>query len=89
MFENYVKVLNIEALTMSEMVLRDILPAVSRFSGELAAAARRKARLSSKAPSGYECTVAAQLSSLADQAFEEAGELERRLGEAREMAKLW
>lgn len=88
MFENYVKVLNIEALTMSEMVLRDILPAVSRFSGELAAAARRKARLSSKAPSGYECTVAAQLSSLADQAFEEAGELERRLGEAREMAKL-
>ena len=53
MFENYVKVLNIEALTMNEMVLRDILPAVSRFFGELAAAAHRKAQLSSQAPSGY------------------------------------
>lgn len=88
MFENYVKVLNIEALTMNEMVLRDILPAVSRFFGELAAAAHRKAQLSSQAPSGYECTVAAQLSSLADQAFEEVEELKKRLGEAKEKAKL-
>lgn len=88
MFENYVKVLNIEALTMSEMVLRDILPAVSRFFGELAAAAHRKAQLSSQAPSGYEFTVAAQLSSLADQAFEEVEELKKRLGEAKEKAKL-
>ncbi len=79
MFENYVKVLNIEALTMNEMVLRDILPAVSRFFGELAAAAHRKAQLSSQAPSGYEFTVAAQLSSLADQAFEEVEELKKRL----------
>ena len=88
MFENYVKVLNIEALTMNEMVLRDILPAVSRFFGELAAAAHRKAQLSSQAPSGYEFTVAAQLSSLADQAFEEVEELKKRLGEAKEKAKL-
>lgn len=88
MFENYVKVLNIEALTMNEMVLRDILPAVSRFFGELAAAAHRKAQLSSQAPSGYEFTVAAQLSSLADQAFEEVEELKKRLGEAKEKAKI-
>lgn len=88
MFENYVKVLNIEALTMNEMVLRNILPAVSRFFGELAAAAHRKAQLSSQAPSGYEFTVAAQLSSLADQAFEEVEELKKRLGEAKEKAKL-
>lgn len=88
MFENYVKVLNIEALTMNEMVLRDILPAVSRFFGELAAAAHRKAQLSSQAPSVYEFTVAAQLSSLADQAFEEVEELKKRLGEAKEKAKL-
>ena len=88
MFENYVKVLNIEALTMNEMVLRDILPAVSRFFGELAAAAHRRAQLSSQAPSGYEFTVAAQLSSLADQAFEEVEELKKRLGEAKEKAKL-
>lgn len=88
MFENYAKVLNIEALTMNEMVLRDILPAVSRFFGELATAAHRKAQLSSQAPSGYEFTVAAQLSSLADQAFEEVEELKKRLGEAKEKAKI-
>lgn len=88
MFENYVKVLNIEALTMSEMVLRDILPAVSRFSGELAAAAKRKALLPSQAPSGYESAVTVQLSSLTDQAFEEVNELENRLSEAKEKTEL-
>ena len=77
MFENYVKVLNIEALTMSEMVLRDILPAVSRFSGELA-----------EAPSGKDSAVTVQLSSLTDQAFEEVNELENRLSEAKEKTEL-
>ncbi len=35
MAENYCKVLHIEAVTMLEMADRDILPAVSRFCGEL------------------------------------------------------
>ena len=37
MFENYSKVVNIEALTMIEMVIRDIIPAVNSYTGKLAA----------------------------------------------------
>ena len=36
LFENYSKIVNIEALTMIEMVSRDIIPAVSAYIGELA-----------------------------------------------------
>lgn len=36
--ENYIKTLKIEATTMKEMANRDILPAVSEFSSELASA---------------------------------------------------
>ena len=38
--ENYSKVLNIEALTMIDMAGKDIVPAVVRYTGELARAAR-------------------------------------------------
>ena len=40
--ENYVKTVHIEALTMRDMARRDILPAMSRVSAELAAAGREK-----------------------------------------------
>lgn len=36
LMENYCKVINIEARTMAEMVKKEILPAVSEFSHELA-----------------------------------------------------
>ena len=41
-FENYRKVKNIEARTMLEMTIRDIIPAVSKYIGELAKAVNRK-----------------------------------------------
>ena len=41
-FENYRKVKNIEARTMLEMTIRDIIPAVSKYIGELAEAVNRK-----------------------------------------------
>ena len=44
-FENYSKIINIEALTMIEMAMRDIIPAVNAYTGELAAAAEVKSRL--------------------------------------------
>ena len=37
MLENYSKVINIEALTMIEMVTRDVIPAVNAYTGRLAA----------------------------------------------------
>ncbi len=45
LLENYAKVLHIEALTMVEMVERDILPAVLRYSGELAHGVFQKERV--------------------------------------------
>ena len=34
-FENYSKIINIEALTMLDMSIKDIMPAVSSFIGNL------------------------------------------------------
>ena len=42
LFENYAKIVNIEALTMIEMTARDIIPAVNAYIGELANVASAK-----------------------------------------------
>ena len=44
-FENYSKIINIEALTMIEMASRDIIPAVNAYMGDLAAGANEKEKL--------------------------------------------
>ncbi len=52
--ENYCKVLNIEALTMLDMARKDILPAKSSYSAELAKAAKEKSELLAGADCSYE-----------------------------------
>ena len=42
LFENYAKIVNIEALTMIEMASRDIIPAVNAYMAELADTAAAK-----------------------------------------------
>lgn len=42
LFENYAKVVNIEALTMLRMAMRDYIPAIESYLSELALAASRK-----------------------------------------------
>ena len=44
-FENYSKIINIEALTMIEMASRDIIPAVNAYMGDLARGANEKEKL--------------------------------------------
>ena len=44
-FENYSKIINIEALTMIEMAGRDIIPAVNKYVGDVAAGANAKEKL--------------------------------------------
>ena len=44
-FENYSKIINIEALTMIEMASRDIIPAVNSYMGDLAVGANAKEKL--------------------------------------------
>lgn len=42
LLENYCKTINIEALTMLEMVKKDIIPAISEYTGSLASSALAK-----------------------------------------------
>ena len=60
LYENYAKTVHIEALTMAEMVRREIAPAVCRHTDALAATAARKQALG--LPAEYETGEAAALS---------------------------
>ena len=52
--ENYCKVIGIEALTMLDMVRKDILPAMSAYSAELTEAASKKLALFEDSDCSYE-----------------------------------
>jgi glutamine synthetase len=45
-FENYAKIVNIEALTMIVMASRDYIPAVERYIAEIADTAEKKEKIS-------------------------------------------
>ena len=77
--ENYCKVVNIEALTMLDMVRRDILPAMSAYSAELARDAKEKSALPGETDISYEKETAKSLSALLGSAFRNAKKLESDL----------
>jgi len=81
MLENYVKVLNIEALTMLDMARQDILPAVSRFVRELADTALAKKSLGG-IDASYETETAARLSGLLADAFRKTDALDQAMKNA-------
>ncbi len=74
LLDNYSKVINIEALTMIDMVHRDILPAASRFTGELADTVAAKSSLNIHYV--YELKTAETASTLIDDAAKELQVLE-------------
>lgn len=74
--ENYTKIIGIETLTMLDMVNKDILPSVARFSGELADEALAKKALLSSADCRYEETLVRELSELSGAVFAKKNELE-------------
>ena len=67
--ENYCKVINIEALTMLDMVRKDILPAMSDFSCELADGAAKKAAFMPDADCSYEKETVKSISALLGAAY--------------------
>ena len=77
--ENYCKIINIEALTMLDMVRRDILPAMSAYSAELARDAKEKSALLGETDISYEKETAKSLSALIGSAFRNAKKLESDL----------
>jgi len=64
MLENYSKVINIEALTMIEMVTRDVIPAVNAYTGKLAADINAKTAALGEGSARVEKTLAKKLSAL-------------------------
>ena len=88
----YNKVIHIEAATMISMLRKDILPAVSRFSGTLAENGSRKASFCPGADTSYESSTVMRLSSLltdaanATQILENDLAVSDRLSEVTELA---
>lgn len=77
--EGYCKVLNIEALTMAEMSMKDILPAISAYSRSLAETITEKRRACAEADCTYEQSVLKRLSELSGEAHAVTGELSREI----------
>ncbi len=81
----YAKLMTVEALTMLNMARREILPAASRFSGELARTANEKRALSPEIDCSYELAFAAEISSLISQVRQQADLLGRSVKDAKEI----
>nr|MDD6336562.1 glutamine synthetase type III [bacterium] len=82
MLANYCKVLTIEALTMLEMVRKEILPATERYVRDLTDTALAKRSLSATLPCEVEERLVAKLSSLCACLYNQADKLDGILLEA-------
>ena len=69
LFENYAKLINIEAQAMVEMAARDILPAVNAYTAEVAAGAAAKTNVLSYADISMETDLIKTLSELVGKAY--------------------
>ena len=76
-FENYRKIKNIEARTMLEMTVRDIIPAVSKYVKELSEAVSFKRSISKDLDTGCEMDIIERLSTLLAKTYEAYNALEK------------
>ena len=76
-FESYRKIKNIEARTMLEMTMRDIIPAVSKYVGELSEAVNAKRAAIKNANVLCECDLIEKLSDLLSKTYDAYAALER------------
>ena len=83
MLENYIKSVNIEAITMVDMAKKEIIPAVSKFASDTASAVSIKKSISSEAACTYEIGLVKELSSLIDSMGETSAALENEIKELR------
>ena len=77
--ENYVKIINIEALTMIEMVNKDVIPAVSYFVGTLCRSVASKQTVSESIPCEAEKGLITKLATLNDKTSAAVAALEKVL----------
>lgn len=88
MLENYVKAVNIEALTMSDMARKEILPAVEAYASSLAETALRKKELGADISQRYEKSVVSKLSSLADLIYDRTDELDEATAKLKDIENI-
>ena len=76
-FESYRKIKNIEAKTMLEMTVRDIIPAVSKYVGTLAETVNARLAISKSISVAAECDIIERLSELLERTYDAYGALQR------------
>ncbi|MGM9608900.1 MAG: glutamine synthetase III [Eubacteriales bacterium] len=76
LLENYCKTIGIEALTMIDMARKDILPAMSRYSGLLADTIKQKREAMPEVDTSYENETLKRISSLLATAYRAVRQLE-------------
>lgn len=79
LMENYCKTLHIEALTMLEMVHKEIIPAVVAYMKDLSDTAAAKTALDGDIDCGLEKTLVADLASMSGKLYRQARQLEADL----------
>ncbi len=77
--ENYCKTINIEALTMIDMVNKDILPAISEYIGVLSGGVLAVKGVCPASPCAYETSTVARLSELSASVCRKIAEFENSL----------
>ena len=77
--ENYCKILNIEVLTMTSMIKKDILPAVFRYAKDATETALKIKSLSPAAACEAQTSLVTKLSALADELWRKNDALENEL----------
>ena len=81
MLENYVKTVNIEGLTMVDMVRKNYLPAIERYLYRLAETTSLMRKVSPNIKCNYEVSTMERLSELTDSILEAVVDLEKALAE--------
>lgn len=81
MLENYVKSVNIEAVTMVDMARKEIIPAVAKFTAETASSVAVKKSVAPEAVCAYETKIVTELSALIDEMDSCATVLEKNIDE--------
>lgn len=82
LYENYSKIINIEALTMIDMAMRDILPAVTSYVSDIADSLSAKLAVMPKLSCVFEKDVIKNLSDLTESAYSALTELKAAEAEA-------
>ncbi len=83
--ENYCKTVNIEALTMIDMIRKEVLPAVTKYTAKLSEGALEKRKLVAGLSCKTEIGLVKKLSALTDELYEKVALLEYAVEKVRSM----